>query len=184
VHRPFVSLMDEETALSPTDDYAVTKASSESALREVANRHSVRCNVVRLAPTVGGPVRPGGAFKTDRRFEEFLKLARTGAEIKVTKNDGRQFIGARDAGILCSAILGSERVNETYLAAARNFTTWRSIAEDIVQATASESKIMVEDTGLAEVPFLFNVDKIANHFGLSFDSSSGLADHINHLVTR
>jgi len=180
VHRPFLPRMDEDGRIEPADFYGATKAATEVFLSAFSHQTSMRCNVIRPGPVVGKPAQVGAPFKSFRRIEEIVRAAMNGEEIQVEKSDGRQFIAASDLASLYVKVLESGRNRQTYLAVARNLTTWESIAREAISLTGSQSNVLVKET--KQVPHRFDATKIEREFGLAFDSQSAMTDHLKHLM--
>ena len=181
VHQPFRPVMTAEDALRPGDFYGVSKAAGELALWAVAQTHDLSATVIRPGPVVGAPASEGAPFKSDRRFEDFLRKARRGDRIVVARNDGRQFIGAADLAEVYAAALAVDAGRETFLAVSRDFVTWEEIAREIVRQVGS-GEVVVEDTGLLPSPFSFDTGKLERTFSLAFTARGALTEHIAHLA--
>jgi len=54
----------------------------------------MKVNIVRPGFTFGNPVVEGRRFYSDRRFADMFRNIRQGKDVRVTKNDGTQFIWA------------------------------------------------------------------------------------------
>jgi len=181
VHRPFRSRMDEQTVLTPDDDYGAMKACSELFLSAISYQYPMRCTVVRPGPIVGPPIVPGAPFKTDHRFLKFVRAARAGETLRVRKNDGRQFVAATDLAKFYSVLVRSDTSRETFLVVAREVTTWEQIANDVVLEVGSASRVIVEDPKVETA--LFDVAKIERHFGLRFNAGPAVRAHIRHVAS-
>lgn len=183
VHRPFRSVMTEHDALAPDDFYGVSKATGELALAAVAQRGDLVATVVRPGPVIGAPAATDAPFKTDRRFEDFAAKARRGESIVVARNDGRQLVAAPDLARVYATALERERGRETFLAVARDFVTWESVARETVRQVGS-GDVVVEDTGLPPTPWAFDTRKLEQLLGLAFTAEPTLAEHVAHVLAR
>jgi nucleoside-diphosphate-sugar epimerase len=182
VHRPFTRNMNETQRLAPTDYYGAAKAANEAFLAAVSWETTMRVTTIRPGPVVGGPAVVGAHMVTYRRLEEVVRRAREGADIEVVKNDGRQFIDARDLARLYTRVVGSTANRETYLAVAREVVTWEELARMAIRATGSRSRLVVRDAGLGHVPDAFDVGKIERDFGLSFRARDTIEADIRRLA--
>lgn len=181
VHHPFRAVMTADDALRPGDFYGVSKAAGELALWAVAQAHDLSATVIRPGPVVGAPASADAPFKSDRRFEDFLRKARRGERIVVAQNDGRQFIGAADLAEVYAAALAADARREVFLAVSQDLVTWEEIAREVVHQVGS-GEVVVEDTGLAPSPFLFDTRKLERTFGLAFTARAALTEHIARLA--
>jgi UDP-glucose 4-epimerase len=179
----FTEHMHEEQKLKPTGYYGATKAATEAYLLAFGRETSMRCNVVRPGYTIGNPVVPGATIESDKRFKDIVSNAIAGTDISVTKNDGTQFIWHGDLAKIYSAVLESGKNREIYYGLGANFTSWESIAHEAVKLTNSNSKVIVEDKGWGDTPHLFDLSKIERDFGLKFDSTEQITEHLKYLIS-
>jgi UDP-glucose 4-epimerase len=174
--------MQEEMKLKPTDFYGATKAATEAYLLAFGRRTQMRCNVIRPGYTIGNPVVDGAPIYSDARFKNIVRSALTGTDIEVAKGDGTQFIWAGDLARIYTAVLNSDVNRGIYFGLAKNFTTWEAIAREAVAITGSASPVSVADSGRGGEPLLFTMEKIEKEFGLAFDSTEQISDHLRYLV--
>jgi len=176
VHRPFLPRMDETQRLAPTDFYGATKAANEAFLAAFSYQTSMRCNIVRPGPTVGVPAIEGASVNADRRFGEVVQAALRNEEIHV--EGARQFTPVGGLAALYAALVDSYKNRETYIAVAKESTTWRRIAELAVNLTGSSSQIVEEN-----VPeHVFDVSKIKDHFGIELDAEPAITGYLRRLA--
>jgi len=129
-------------------------------------------------------------MENDRRFFNICLDALQGSPIQLIKNDGTQFIWAGHLAELYVEVLASRKTNETYYGLAKNFVSWEQIARWAVEfAQAARrgkpgSRIVLKDLGWGDKPYLFNVNKIKKNFGLSFNSSNLVREHVKFLVNN
>lgn len=178
VHRPFARAMDESSALHPVDTYGAIKASNELFLSALAAMHGMTHHIVRVAPVIGPPAYEGAAFKCDPRFVGFFERAARGEDIVVQRDDGRQFIGARDVARTYAALLHTEHARGTWICASQSMTTWASIAEGIVHRMRSTSRVL--EVGEAP-PHDFKTTKL-ERLGLRFEAQPVLDAHLDFLL--
>ena len=183
VHRPFRPLTDENSPLAPTEPYGLTKARAEEFLFDLSRTSTVRCNAIRVAPTIGRPIE-GTAVNCDRHFHQFIAAARRGEDIVVAKNDGRQFVAAPDIAKLYAAVLASDQRGQAFLGVSDVFTTWEDVAIRIRNAVGSKSRVIAEDQDLPLPPHCFDAQKIRRAFNLQFGVEPHLTEHIRYLVSR
>jgi UDP-glucose 4-epimerase len=182
VNRPFKSGANEDVRIQPKDFYGATKACSEMFLSAFSYEYPMRCNTVRPGPTIGVPVASGVEVKCHSRFKDYLSAARAGADIRVAKGDGRQFVGVRQLGQLYRAVLESGRNRETYLGIAGDFITWEAVANLTVAIVGAESKVILEELQDFELEPRLDVSKISRDFGFGFEAGPLLEAHIRHLA--
>jgi UDP-glucose 4-epimerase len=172
--------MTEDMQSWPVDYYCATKRATEQFVVAVSHEHPMRCNVVRPGYTFGNPAVEGGSTGGDRRFGDICDRAKRGEDIVVKSGDGTQFIWAGDLARLYRAVLESQVNREIYHGLSVPFTSWAEIAQMAVEACGSASRI--ELTGEAGEPYLFDLSKIREHFGLSFDGRDRLREHVEYLL--
>lgn len=177
---PFFERMDEAAPTRPSDFYGATKAASEAYVFAAAERTGMLCNVIRPGYTFGNPVAPGATTQPDRRFHQIVRRARRGEDIALTHGDGTQFIWAGDLARLYTAVLASERTREVYYGLGANFVEWSAVAEQACEITRSKSRIQLE--GARRKPCLFDLAKMRRHFGLEFDSTAQIRQHLEYLA--
>jgi UDP-glucose 4-epimerase len=178
----FWSRMSEADPTRPSDYYGATKAASEAYVLAVGAKTSLRCNVIRPGYTFGNPVADGAPTQPDQRFNEIVKSALAGREIRLKKGDGTQFAWAGDLARLYEAVLDSTRSREVYFGLATPFVTWQAIAEEAVRITGSKSKVITE--GEPGAPCLFDLSKIREHFGLEFSSAEQITLHLKYFAQK
>jgi len=178
----FWSRMSEADPTRPSDYYGATKAASEAYVLAVGAKTSMRCNVIRPGYTFGNPVAEGAPTQPDQRFNEIVKSALAGREIRVKKGDGTQFAWAGDLARLYEAVLDSTRSREVYFGLATPFVTWQAIAEEAIRLTGSKSKVLTE--GEPGAPCLFDLSKIREHFGLEFTSAEQITLHLKYFAQK
>ena len=176
----FKPTMSEDMKSEPMDYYGATKEASEQFLLAVANNHPMRCNVVRPGYTFGNPVIEGGFIEGDRRFRDICARAKKGEDIVLKAGDGTQFIWAGDLAQVYRAVLDADVNREIYHALSVPFVSWGEIAQGAVELCGSSSK--VELTGQAGEPYLFDLRKLKDHFGLAFDPRPHLTEHVEYLL--
>lgn len=174
--------INEETKTKPIDYYGATKSSCENYLFAVSSNHDMKCNIVRPGYTFGNPVIQGACTQPDRRFEEIVKNAKNNKNIVLTKYDGTQFIWAGDLAKIYLSILNSDENREIFFGLGAEFETWEYIAKEAINITGSKSKIILEDKGYSEKPFIFGVGKIEKFFNLNFKTKEKLKEHIEYLI--
>lgn len=174
--------MNEESKCKPVDYYGATKEASEAYLLATAARTTMRCNVVRPGYTFGNPVVPSAPMEIDGRFREIVRNAKAGQDIHLTQYDGTQFIWAGDLAKVFRSVLESEGNRQIYFGLGREFTPWDKLAQEVIKMVGSGSRIILEDKGYGKDPFLFDLAKIQDAFGYSFETWDLLKDHVKFLV--
>jgi UDP-glucose 4-epimerase len=178
----FWSRMSEADPVRPSDYYGATKAASEAYVMAVGAKTGMRCNVIRPGYTFGNPVAEGAPTQPDQRFNEIVKKALAGQEIRLKKGDGTQFVWAGDLARLYQAVLDSTRSREVYFGLATPFVTWQAVAEEAVRLCGSKSKVVVE--GEPGTACLFDLSKIREHFGLEFTSAEQITLHLKYFIEK
>ncbi len=174
VHKPFTAYMDETMRLSPTDAYGAAKASNELFLGAISWQSKMRCNIVRPGPTVGGPSVSDARFVPYPPIKDLLERARRGDDLIVGKDEGRQFVAARELAQVYVRLLRAGVNRQTYVAVAREVVTWEQIARMAVEATGSRSRVVVEDRGGS--PFVFDTAKLERELGLVLGARGAIAE--------
>lgn len=177
-------LFSDDTMPRPGDLYGATKAATEAYLLAVGQATGVRVGVIRPGYTFGGPVTEGASIYTDTTLVDLVTQARRDEPITVTRGDGTQFIWAGDLSRVYLAALGSTHTRRLYTAVSTNFTAWEDIARMAVEHLGSSSEITAEDRGVDPTQGRNDVSAIAEDFGLSFDSSDRLREHVAWLADR
>jgi UDP-glucose 4-epimerase len=172
--------MTEHMQSWPVDYYCATKRATEQFVLAVSHKHAMRVNVVRPGYTFGNPVIEGGSMEGDRRFRDICAKARAGEEIVLGKDDGTQFIWAGDLARVYGAVLDSDRNREIYHGLSVPFVSWAQIAGMAVEMADSDSSVKLEGEG--GDPYLFDLSKIREHFGLAFDPTERLREHVRYLL--
>jgi UDP-glucose 4-epimerase len=176
----FRPTMTEDMQSWPVDYYCATKRATEQFVLALSHKRPMRCNVVRPGYTFGNPVVEGGSTEGDKRFRDICSKAKKGEDIVLKAGDGTQFIWAGDLAQVYGAVLDSDRNREIYHGLSVPFVSWGEIAQMAVDICGSESKI--ELTGEAGEPYLFDLSKIRDHFGLAFDPRDRLRGHVEYLL--
>jgi len=173
VHKPYAGRMDETVRLAPTDAYGAAKAANELFLGAISWQTTMRCNVVRPGPTVGGPSVEGARVVPYPQIEELVERARRGDDLVVGKGEGRQFVAARQLAQVYVRLLRAGVNRQCYLAVAREVVGWEEIARMAVAAHGSRSRVIVEERG-AE-PFVFDTAKLERELGLVLEARETIA---------
>ncbi len=181
VHRPFSSLMTEQTALQTADLYGATKAATELYLFSLATQHGFRANVIRLGPVVGPSDVLGGPFKSDRTMFKMARAAVAGHKISVVQGSARQFVSVNQAAEFYRKVLESPSESKVHLCVSHRATAWEDIAKSIVRQAKSSSKVTL--TGSEEYT-RFDPSKAESEFGINFDSDAAMQEHIQQLVEQ
>ena len=184
VHRPFKRHMTEEDDVHPVEPYGGCKRLTELTLLAMNAYPDIKLTIIRAGPTIGAPAFASMQENGDRRFRSFLASARKDAPIEVTRNDGRQFIAAKDLSRVYSSALNDGQSNQIYLAVAQDFITWEEIASLTIKESSSKSLIVINDQGLQGNPFILDTAKIYDAFDLRFTARPTVKEHIKHLASQ
>jgi UDP-glucose 4-epimerase len=176
-------MTDEESRLKPEDFYGASKGAVELFVHAYARKHAdIRFTIIRPGYTFGNPVVEGASIEKDSRFRDICAGAKAGSRIALIKNDGTQFIWAGDLARLYRAVLESGLSGETFYGLGARFVRWSEIAEWAIERAGSAARVVLEDKGYSDDPWLFSVDKIKRLFGLSFDPREKLKDHLRYFL--
>jgi UDP-glucose 4-epimerase len=168
------------TKQHPTTFYGATKAASENFLLAQSYQTKMRVNFIRPGYTFGNPVIKGGSTQGDTRFRQIVSDAINNKPVKVTKNDGTQFIWAGDLAKLYLKVLESNVNRKTYFGLSKNFVSWDKIGNEAIRRFNSKSKIEVEDREWSDKVTLFEVSDMKNDFGLEFDPWNKILEHLDY----
>ncbi len=181
----FRPLMTENVVNLPVDLYGATKAAGEAYILGFRGTDMKR-NIIRPGYTFGNPAfgNAGGTSQPDKRFAEMAKSIVNGTAIRLIKNDGTQFIHARDQAKLFRHVLDCDMNEEIFLGLGKTWISWKSIAQKMMVAyeklagKTSSAFIEEQDLGWSDSPMLFSVEKIATLFNLRFDAQENMDEHI------
>lgn len=179
--RPVVT---DETMPRPGDFYGATKAATESYLLALGQTTGVRVGVVRPGYTFGGPAVEGASIYTDTKLPGLVRSAKHGEPVDVTADDGTQFIWVGDLARVYRALLDSDKTRRLYTAVSTNFTRWEDIATMAMEHCGTTSEIRRADKGLDPTFNRNDVSALADDFGLSFDSTERLREHVAWLADQ
>jgi UDP-glucose 4-epimerase len=169
----------ENTKQKPVSYYGASKAASENYLNAISFQTPMKINIVRPGFAFGNPVLEGAPIYSDTRFADMFRNIKQGKDVKVTKNDGTQFIWAGHLARIYSSILDRE-VNKTmYFALSKYYVSWEEIARRAIKLCNSSSRLIVEDEGWGE-PIMFDVSGIKRDFDLEFDAWEKLPEHLEY----
>jgi UDP-glucose 4-epimerase len=183
--------MDESAANLPLDLYGSTKSASEAFVLGFTKYYgngkkvSMHRNIIRPGYTYSNPPFPDGSSQADTRFRDIADAVVNSRPITLTKHDGTQFISSGEIAQLYLKLLESDKNEQIYLALGTKYTTWERIAQLAMEYyPESKSKISLNDLSWSDVPVLYNVQKMEQDFGLSFDSQKELREHIKWNIER
>jgi UDP-glucose 4-epimerase len=180
---PIEKTTGEEGRRRPADFYGATKGTVELFMSAYSNYHkNTAFNVIRPGYTFGNPVVPGASMEPDTRFRDICKKAKKGAGLEFIKNDGTQFLWAGGLAKLYSAVLAGSCKNEIFYGLSKNFITWEQIGKWALEYAGVKTKIKLRGLGWSNTPPLYSVDKIKKYFGLSFDSTEKVKEHVKYLI--
>jgi UDP-glucose 4-epimerase len=177
---------NESMACMPQDLYGATKAAGEAYVLGFSKGYgenfssvNMKRNVIRPGYTFGHLAFPDGVTQPDRRFFNIAKAVKENQTVHLTKHDGTQFIHASQLAKLYAALLESECNEEIFFGLGTEWLSWKSIAERaIAMCPGTKSIIEEEDKGWGKEPFLFSLEKIDKFFGLKFNGSDFIDEHI------
>ncbi|MDR0307367.1 MAG: NAD(P)-dependent oxidoreductase [Chitinispirillales bacterium] len=177
---------NEDMVCLPQDLYGSTKAAGEAYVLGFSKGYGdnfpqvkMKRNIIRPGYTFGHLAFPDGVTQPDRRFFNIAQSAKEGKPIKLIKNDGTQFIHASQLAKLYTAVLESDLNEEIFFGLAANWISWKTIAERaIAMCPGTKAVIEEEDKGWGDDPYLFSVEKMNKRFGLKFDGSEFIDEHL------
>ncbi len=190
---PLRNGMDETAMRMPTDLYGSTKASAELYILGFRQYYStqggygepvrMRRNIIRPGYTFSTPAVDGGASQSDGRFKMIAEAVVNNSDLTFSKNDGTQFLSSRQISQLYVELAESDLNEEIFFALGKNFVSWYDIAcmakEMVPEST---SRIFASDEEGEHS--LYCVDKMNSMFGLSFDSSEDIKEHLEWNIQR
>ncbi|MBE6765426.1 MAG: NAD(P)-dependent oxidoreductase [Ruminococcaceae bacterium] len=190
---PLRNGMDETAMRMPTDLYGSTKASAELYILGFRQYYStqggygepvrMRRNIIRPGYTFSNPAVAGGASQSDGRFKMIAEAVVNNRDLTFSKNDGTQFLSSRQIAQLYAELAESDLNEEIFFALGKNFVSWYDIAcmakEMVPEST---SRIFASDEEGEHS--LYCVDKMNSMFGLSFDSSEDIKEHLEWNIQR
>lgn len=174
-------VMHEKMRTVPSDLYGATKAATEAYILGFRSP-GMRKNIIRPGYTFGNPVVPDGVTQPDARFRSMAKAALSNQPISLIQHDGTQFVHAQDLARLYLAVLDSEADGEVFLGLSQDWISWERIAQYLIAKCASHSAVQREDRGWGQEPCVFSVDKIEQHYSLSFHPWKALENHMDWCV--
>jgi len=184
---------DETTPCRPDDLYGSTKAATELFLLGFRQYYSsqggrdalvkMRRNIIRPGYTFSNPAFPGGASQSDRRFADIAQAVLENREIKLREYDGTQFLSSQQIAQVYLKLVESDLNEEIIFALGNRYTTWADIARmALEQVPESTAKLVLEPE--APSTYRYKVDKLERLFGLSFDATEALRDHVRWNIDR
>jgi len=191
--------MGETVVNLPIDLYGSTKAASEAyvlgftkyfktdvGMAELFGRSekvTMKRNIIRPGYTYSNPPYPDGSTEPDARFRNIAEAVVNNKPVTLTKYDGTQFISSGEIAQLYIKLLESDKDSEIYLALGNTWISWEKIAKMALEFyPESKSEIVLNDLGWGADPYLYNVKKMENDFGFSFDTQSDLREHVKWCV--
>lgn len=179
-------VMRESSCNLPIDLYGATKAAGEAYVLGFSHGYGTKFpevkmkrNIIRPGYTFGNPAFPDGCSQPDRRFFDMALAVKEGRDINIIKNDGTQFIHASQQAELYVNLLESDKNEEVFLGLGKVWIGWKEIAEMMLSlCPGTTSKIVETDMGWGDSPMLFDVQKMNDQFGLSFDAHDFMMDHV------
>ncbi|MDR0293513.1 MAG: NAD(P)-dependent oxidoreductase [Oscillospiraceae bacterium] len=184
---------DEETFRRPDDLYGATKAATELYLLSFRQYYArqggraepvkMRRNIIRPGYTFSNPAFEGGASQSDKRFINIARAVLQNRDMTFSQSDGTQFISSGQIAQLYRKLAESDLNEEIFFALGRVYTTWGEIARMALDMTpGSASKVILQPDDWK--PFRYKVDKMESVFGLSFDATGELREHMRWNLDR
>lgn len=172
------ALNREDAACRPTDFYGATKAATESYLRAFGHSKGIQVHIVRPGYIFGEPVVDGARSQPDTRFRDLVRAVARGEEVHLVKHDGTQFLHAGDIAEVYVALLTHDRSPSLHYALSSRWASWEEIAVEAARLAGKPLRLVLEDRGYGETPYLFDVKRIREDFGLDFGNEERLRGHL------
>lgn len=191
----FYDGIDETAPCLPGDLYGATKAASEAYLMGFRQYYSgqgvkgsavsMRRNIIRPGYTFSNPAYEGGASQSDVRFRDIARSVLAGQDLNIRESEGTQFLSSQQIAQLYVHLVESNLNEEIILGLGRSWTSWADIARMAIELVPeSESKVVSPGGDLPGNPSRISVGKMERLFGLSFDATDALREHVRWNVER
>lgn len=191
----FYDGIDETAPCLPGDLYGATKAASEAYLMGFRQYYSgqgvkgsavsMRRNIIRPGYTFSNPAYEGGASQSDVRFRDIARSVLAGQDLNIRESEGTQFLSSQQIAQLYVHLVESNLNEEIILGLGRSWTSWADIARMAIELVPeSESKVVSPGGDLPGNPSRISVGKMERLFGLSFDATNALREHVRWNVER
>lgn len=177
--QPYIN---EDVAPLPNDLYGATKLASEAYVRGVSAQLGLSAHIIRPGYTFGNPSFTGATAQVDQRFHKIVETAANNTTVQLVKEDGTQFIVAKELAKLYTGCLTLEEPCQTFYGLGTEFITWEHIAHMVIAKTKSTSKIELKDNGYQKTDGNFDVKKIENYFGVRCNAMDFLNEHLDWLI--
>ena len=190
---PMLGDTDETSMCNPDDLYGATKSSTELFLLGFRQFYAAQGgrggpvkmhrNVIRPGYTFSNPAFEGGASQSDKRFFNIALNVLQNKNIELHEHDGTQFLSSEQIAQLYLKLVESDLNEEIIFALGNRFTTWADIARIALELTPeSTSKlVLIPDSPPS---YRYKVDKMERLFGLSFDATDDLREHVRWNLDR
>lgn len=179
-----VALNDEERVSKPVDFYGATKAATEAYLRAFGHSRKIQVHIVRPGYIFGEPVVVDARSQPDTRFRDLVRAVARGEEVRLVQHDGTQFLHAQDIAEVYAALLTYDRSPSLHYALSSRWVSWEEIAKTASVLAGKPLRLVLEDRGYGESPFLFDVTRIREDFGLAFGNEDRLREHLRWELAR
>jgi len=178
------ALNGEERVPKPVDFYGATKAATEAYLRGFAHKCGIQAHIVRPGYIFGEAAVEGAHAQPDTRFRDLVRAIAHGDEFRLVKHDGTQFLHVQDIAQVYLALLSHDRSPTLHYALSREWTSWETVGALASQVIGKPARLVLEDRGYGKDPFVFDVSRIREDFGLSFGNEQRLAEHVRWEFSR
>lgn len=187
--------LDETACCRPRDLYGATKAASEAYLVGFRQFYTgqgrygdavrLKRNVIRPGYTFSNPAYEGGASQSDVRFRDIARAVLRGEDLAISENEGTQFLSSEQIAQVYVKLVESELNEEIILALGNRFTSWADIARMALEfAPESKSRVLAPQGDVPGRQPMFSVEKMRRLFGLSYDATEALREHVRWNVER
>jgi UDP-glucose 4-epimerase len=178
------ALNGEDNAPRPIDFYGATKAATEAYLRAFGHSTGASVHIVRPGYIFGEPAVDGAHAQPDGRFRALVRSVVREEDVHLVEHDGTQFLHAQDLSKVYLALLGHRASPSVHYALSTRWVSWEQIAVQASRLAEKPLKLAIEDRGYGAEPFLFDVSRIRDDFGLAFGNEERLGEHLRWEISR
>jgi len=184
---------DETTLRKPDDLYGATKAATEVFLfgfRQYyakqggrGNQVKMRRNIIRPGYTFSNPAFPGGASQSDKRFADIASDILQNKDIHLGEHDGTQFLSSCQIAEVYLKLAESDLDEEIIFAMGSVHTSWADIVRmGLELVPESTSKLILSPQ--EPHTWRYKTDKMERLFGMKFDATNELREHMRWNIDR
>lgn len=184
---------DETTLRKPDDLYGATKAATEMFLLGFRQYYgtqggrsaqvNMRRNIIRPGYTFSNPAFEGGASQSDKRFADIATSILEDRDIHLGEHDGTQFLSSEQIAQVYLKLAESDLNEEIIFAMGSVHKSWANIARmGLEYVPESKSKLIL--TPQDPPGWRYKTEKMERLFGLKFDATNELREHMHWNIDR